>query len=280
VQINNNLIYDVGHHKGEDTAYYLKKGFHVVTFEADPDLISLSKKKFSKEISDGSLTIVEGAIVENPKKGEVVRFYKNNKNTVWGTVVKEWSERNEQLGAKSEIIEVPVIDFKQCLIEYGIPYYMKIDIEGMDMVCLEALKELDIKPAYISIESDKVSIENIKKELDIFDELGYNAFQIVNQGNITKRKEKKSGGEGKYLNQQFQSGSTGYFGKDFSSPWSDKNTALKKYERIFLGYKLWGNHSKISRLLLMKLLRRTLQFISGKAIPGWFDTHARHKSIV
>ena len=90
MQINNNLIYDVGHHKGEDTAYYLKKGFHVVTFEADPDLISLSKKKFSKEISDGSLTIVEGAIVENPKKGEVVRFYKNNKRAPFRSGCSAW----------------------------------------------------------------------------------------------------------------------------------------------------------------------------------------------
>jgi len=268
----------VGLHKGEDTAYYLKKGFQVVAFEADPDLVSLCKKKFINEISDGSLTIVEGAIVENPKKGEIVRFYKNNKNTVWGTVVKDWSERNEQLGAKSEIIEVPVIDFKQYLILFGIPYYMKIDIEGMDMVCLKALDEFEVKPAYISIESDKVSIENIKKELDLFYKLGYNAFQIVNQGNITKRKERESEGEGKFLNHQFQSGSTGYFGKDFSSDWFDKSTALKKYMRIFLGYKLWGNHSKISKLILMKILRRTLQVFRGRAIPGWFDTHARHKS--
>ena len=30
------LIYDVGFHQGEDTAYYLKKGFRVVAFEAHP----------------------------------------------------------------------------------------------------------------------------------------------------------------------------------------------------------------------------------------------------
>ncbi len=32
------LIYDVGMHKGEDADYYLKKGFRVIGFEAIPEL--------------------------------------------------------------------------------------------------------------------------------------------------------------------------------------------------------------------------------------------------
>lgn len=32
------LIYDVGFHRGEDTAFYLKKSFRVVAFEAHPRL--------------------------------------------------------------------------------------------------------------------------------------------------------------------------------------------------------------------------------------------------
>ena len=32
--LENNLIYDVGLHKGEDSEFYLKKGFRVVAIEA------------------------------------------------------------------------------------------------------------------------------------------------------------------------------------------------------------------------------------------------------
>jgi len=60
------LIYDVGMCKGEDTDFYLKKGFRVVAFEADPDLVDMNKKRFAKEINDKKLIIVGGAIVENP----------------------------------------------------------------------------------------------------------------------------------------------------------------------------------------------------------------------
>lgn len=276
---HNDLIFDIGLHKGEDTGYYLKKGFKVVAFEADPDLIISCKQKFATEIASGQLRIVEGAIVENLKAGDVVRFYKNNKNTVWGTVMQDWSERNVKLGAESEVIEVKAIDFTEYLRLYGIPYYMKIDIEGMDTVCLKSLLHFDIKPDYISIESDKVSMDNIQNEFQLFKTLGYNAFKIVNQGNITRQKEKKENGEGQFLGHHFEHGSTGTFGKDLDGKWLNHDQALSKYKTIFIGYKLWGDHSKIKRFILLKILRRFVQFITGNATPGWYDTHARHGSV-
>ncbi len=150
------LAYDVGMHKGEDTDFYLKKGFKVVSFEADPDLAELCRKRFSEQIKTGQLTIVEGAIVDVQKYKESngkIKFFKNNKTSVWGTVVDDWADRNDKLGAGSQIIEVPIINFSECLKQYGVPYYLKIDIEGMDVICLKSLKESTERPSYISIES-------------------------------------------------------------------------------------------------------------------------------
>nr|MBS9781973.1 hypothetical protein [Gammaproteobacteria bacterium] len=45
---NKNLIYDVGMCQGEDTAFYLKKGFTVIAFEANPELITQAKIKFAR----------------------------------------------------------------------------------------------------------------------------------------------------------------------------------------------------------------------------------------
>jgi hypothetical protein len=58
------LIFDVGIHKGEDTDYYLEKGFSVIGFDANPALITHCKKRFSKQIQEGRLILVEGAITE------------------------------------------------------------------------------------------------------------------------------------------------------------------------------------------------------------------------
>ena len=38
-------------HKGEDTDFYLKKGFNVIGFEADPELIALCQNRFKNEIA-------------------------------------------------------------------------------------------------------------------------------------------------------------------------------------------------------------------------------------
>ena len=53
------LIYDVGLHKGKDTAYYLKKGFDVIAFEADPEFVEMCEGKFKKDILSGRLIIVK-----------------------------------------------------------------------------------------------------------------------------------------------------------------------------------------------------------------------------
>lgn len=112
------LIYDVGIHKGEDTDYYLKKGFKVIGFEADPDLAEHCRRRFLEEIQNGKLIIVEGAIVEQ-RPGEItvqtVRFFKNQNVSVWGTVLDDWACRNEVLGTQNTIIEVSTVNFQQCL---------------------------------------------------------------------------------------------------------------------------------------------------------------------
>ena len=38
--MNPRLIYDVGMHNGDDTAYYLRRGFRVVAIEPNPALVA------------------------------------------------------------------------------------------------------------------------------------------------------------------------------------------------------------------------------------------------
>jgi FkbM family methyltransferase len=224
-------IFDVGMHKGEDTEFYLKKGYQVVAFEANPELVKLCATKFADEIKDGKLTIVEGAIIDfdfdTDSSNPNIQFYRNKNLSVWGTVDGNWAKRNEKKGTENEIVEVAKIDFKKCLEKYGIPYYLKIDIEGMDRVCLKALLNFDKKPDYVSIESEKVSFTELKEEFDLFKNNGYSQFQIVNQGNISEQKEPENSEEGICLNYQFSSGATGLFGKDLPNKWINYSNAIQ-----------------------------------------------------
>ena len=87
-------------HKGEDTEYYLSKGFKIVAFEANPDLVEYYRDKFARFIEEGTLVIVEGAIVDCDSLGTgegKIRFYGNKHQSVWGTVCVDWARRTEGL---------------------------------------------------------------------------------------------------------------------------------------------------------------------------------------
>ena len=40
------LIYDVGMHHGQDTDYYLKRGYRVIGFEANPDNAAVCRRRY------------------------------------------------------------------------------------------------------------------------------------------------------------------------------------------------------------------------------------------
>src|SRR5262249_38218279 len=148
-----NLIYDVGMHRGEDTEFYLKKGFHVIAFEADPEHVNFCRERLKKFTSRGQLKIIEGAIIDlrSMEAGQKkVCFYKNEEMSVWGTTRIDRANRNERLGTTNRMIEVDAINFAHAIEEHGVPYYMKIDIEGCDMVCINALKKFLKRPDYVS----------------------------------------------------------------------------------------------------------------------------------
>jgi FkbM family methyltransferase len=277
------LIYDIGMHKGEDTEFYLRKGFRVIAFEADPDLATLCRIRLKKFIDSGQLVVVEGAIVDldSIKAGQArALFYRNDDVSVWGTVVADWAERNVRLGTSSSMLEVDVVDFVALMQQHGVPHYMKIDIEGVDMVCVNALRLFRERPDYVSIESDKTSFGNIRREIDALVDLGYDSFQAVEQSAIPHSQTPPyPAREGDYAAQRFESGSSGLFGSELGDEWRSKRAILRQYRVVRLGYLLAGDDGIVSRRKRLRAqIIRFLGFLTKEAVPGWYDTHARHSS--
>src|SRR4051794_13552031 len=97
------LIFDIGFHLGEDTEFYLKKGFRVVAVEANPELAEKGEEMFADAVRSGRLTIVNGAISETT--GPVV-FHRNLEKSLWSTIDPDRAAKNKMLGAESQAIEV------------------------------------------------------------------------------------------------------------------------------------------------------------------------------
>lgn len=282
---HDDLIFDVGLHRGQDTEYYLSKGFRVVAFEANPTLVRHCREQFAEAIANDRLIIVEGAIVSpdsDAAHAGRVRFWLNETMDIWGTADAAWAQRNARLGTRSKQIDVAAVDLAAALREHGVPHYMKVDIEGSDLVCLRALEAFRERPRYVSMESDKTSLAAIRAELELLATLGYDAFQLIEQSSIPHRQAQPvPAREGRHSPHVFERGCSGLFGRELPGPWLTLHRAIARYRWIRIGYRMLGDDGALKRArwpgaaLVRGVLRTALKTITRAPVPGWYDTHAR-----
>ena len=240
-QSDNKLIFDIGMHTGEDTRYYLWKGYRVVAVDADVHMINTAQKTFAEPIAKHQLILVNCAIADNEGTKE---FYLS-KQSLWNSLKPAVADR---LSLAKETIEVPSRTLLSLLEEFGVPYYCKIDIEGYDLVGLKTLTSAKVLPPFISVESEclgefeTISDEEALATLNQLYQLGYRKFKLVEQNtllslcpkilfyrdssNFLERKRKMVSIfrtlKGEY---KFKVGASGPFGEEVDGNWLDYPTA-------------------------------------------------------
>ncbi len=170
--IEPDLIYDVGLHDGQDSAYYLWKGYRVVAIEANPEFAQQAERKFGAEIAAGRFTVLNVAIAQT--EGDAT-FWICDDHTDWSSFNEEIASRQ---GARHHALEVTRRPFRDILSEHGLPRYCKVDIEGSDHLCLEALSQ-DYRPPFISVE---ITVGPLLERLG---DLGYDRFKVIEQLRFT-----------------------------------------------------------------------------------------------
>lgn len=262
------LIFDVGAHEGEDTLFYLRKGFRVVAIEASPRLAAQLCTRFAAEISAGELVVVNAAITTHAGP---VTFYDNSRYSVWGTIRPDWAEKFSRLGGPSHPIEVEGIPFAPLLKRFGIPYFLKIDIEGCDQLCLEALRHFPARPRYLSFESTKTSWQELIAEFHLLQSLGYHRYKVVPQHTVPSQKSVAPAREGRYVAHHFPPGASGHFGAEAPGQWVNRAQALSIYYPVFMVYALFGDDGLAHK---DPALKAALANYFPAPTVGWFDTHA------
>ncbi len=162
------LIYDVGMNNGDDTAYYLYKGYRVVAIEADPTLIEKARERFADDIHRGQLELVNVAI--GPKE-ETASFWICDSRSEWNSFDRRIASRE---GLPHHAIAVQCRPFRSLLEQFGVPSYLKIDIEGHDHYCVAGLDPRDL-PKYVSLEMGELG------PFFALRDLGYNGFKLITQ---------------------------------------------------------------------------------------------------
>jgi FkbM family methyltransferase len=240
---NVDLIFDIGMHEGEDTSFYLAKGFCVVALEANPSLVAAARDKFAESIASGALNIVHAALDRHDD--EETTLYVNDDLPVWSSLARERAERHTY---KARPVPVRTTTLHALIARFGTPHYLKCDIEGADSVCAAQLARLEEVPPFASFEAS---------DIDVFVSLrsaGYSRFQLVDvdQTRHWDVKQPEAAREGKTIEWTFPEHSSGPFGRELpDEKWVDLRAALKRF-----------------------LVYEELQMRSPELDLGWLDVHA------
>lgn len=231
------VIFDLGMNNGDDTDYYLRRGFYVVALEANPSLCEAAEKRFRKAIADESLKILNAAIWDSV--GEAT-FYLNLDNDHWSSLDVGWARRHQ---SRVREILVKCVTLANLFEKYGVPIYLKIDVEGVDQNILQQLLGKGSLPLYVSVEDCRFGFEFI----ETLAACGYDGFKLLDQSTVPAMADPANG-------HSFPPGSSGPFGSDLPGSWL--------------------SHSEI-----VTLYSTTVRDLAGNRLAPrtrWWDIHCTH----
>lgn len=219
--MSDDLIFDLGFHNGDDTGFYLAKGFSVVAVEANPELVEAGLRKYNADVREGRLILLNKAISETTGK---VDFFIHATKTEWSSCLLSMAESD---GSSSARVTVDSTNIKDLFYEYGVPHYLKVDVEGCDLFVAKRLSESELKPKFVSFETSRRDYAGIFSYLYVS---GYSRFQLINQANNPKRSAPATVNEGKDVNFTFSEFSSGYFGDDLpKEKWLTFDELITRY---------------------------------------------------
>jgi FkbM family methyltransferase len=263
------LIFDIGMNNGEDTDFYLKKGFRVVAVEADPSLCAEVADRYPDDIASHRLEIVNRAI---SRSRAPLRFYVCRTNSAWSTACPALRDKVAKEGEVFEEIEVQGMLASDLVARFGVPHYAKIDIEGLDLDCLEGLRDAGPAPRFLSIEVDFYRCEEM---IGLLASMGYERFALVSQLGVRAQTPPRPAREGRAINYAFGDFCSGLFGEEMPEPWLDLDGLRARCRRVVGQHRLSGALRRLGAAappLAGRIERARRAWLP--LAQDWYDVHA------
>ncbi len=163
------VAFDIGMFDGADTDYLLKSGFQVVAVEANPALCQRAGQTFAESVRTGRLTIVNKAVAAAEGAAELSLC----SDDLGSSSIVSDKIRESRRGAELRVRTIPMVAL---IAEYGVPEFLKVDIEGADRHCILPLTR-DSAPRYLSFEVD----DDVEELVDHVAAIGYSRFKLIGQ---------------------------------------------------------------------------------------------------
>ena len=174
----------------------------------------LSDRSLREAIAAGRLVIENAAIWS----GYATRpFYVNTANDHWSSLDEAWAGREGNAYQAVPIACIPVTDLFE---RHGVPFYMKIDIEGADELVVRQLVGQDVLPAYLSVEDCRFGYEYLER----LRQAGYAAFKLLDQSTVGAIVDPD-------VDHRFKVGSSGPFGERVPGEWRTYEEMVEEYGR-------------------------------------------------
>lgn len=251
------LIFDLGMHNGDDTAQYLAQGFRVVAVDANPVLVESAVRRFSDAIRERRLVIEDCAIFDREGTTE---FWINDGKDDWSALDPKVAGRE---GIACHKITVRCTQLSTLFGKYGVPFFVKSDIERGDRYALEDLNPRDL-PRYVAVEAHELDYLLLLwkcgyRKFKIIDQMRLNStFPMFSNEHIYSRLLKRASwyvdrAKNKFgKNIRYKPGSSGPFGEDSRGPWLPLEDVAYDFLHHRNGYRKRGTLDPLS----------------------WFDFHA------
>lgn len=157
-QVGNSLVFDIGANGGGKAVIFAKHAQRVVCVEPSPGAVLVLNQRFANM---PAVTVVnKGA---GPREGSLpFHFFGdddcyNTFSTKWVNVLARRDDQGRPFKESQSVIDVDVTTLDLLIDQFGIPSYLKIDVEGYEC---EVLKGLTREISIISIECNLPDFES------------------------------------------------------------------------------------------------------------------------
>lgn len=144
------LVFDVGANDGRYTGELLKLGARVVAVEPNPSLARMLRRRYRADVVEAALGREAG--------GKIILYL--SAAPILSTASAEWMRIARERGLPAEwtgeTVEVPLLSLDELVRAYGVPHYVKIDVEGFEG---EVLAGLSTPVETISFEAQIAALE-------------------------------------------------------------------------------------------------------------------------
>lgn len=141
------LVFDVGAHIGVKTRAFLSLGAKVIAVEPNPECVARLGQTFRVELETNRLHIVASAVAG--KNGQITLTIFDAQSAITSGSSEFVDYARSGGFERSTTMTASAVTLDELITQFGLPTFLKLDLEGMDADVLHALSQ---RPPYLSFE--------------------------------------------------------------------------------------------------------------------------------